>query len=181
MLEQAHIEIIQLNLSGLFDQLKQETTWEQKEIRFMGKTYMQPRLTAWFGSSEYTYSGINHKAQKMTELLIRLKKIAEEKADCEFNSVLLNYYRDGNDSVSWHSDDEKELGEDPIIASMSFGGTRKFKLKAKDKSDKLDILLTDGSLLIMGSGTQRNYLHSIPKSKTYTEPRINITFRKILS
>ena len=168
-------------LKGLFELLRSTTKWEQRVINFMGRRMKEPRLTAWYGTGLYQYSGIKHQPQPMTPLLSKLQKIAEEKAGVSFNSVLLNLYRNGQDSVGWHADNEKELGADPIIASMSFGGTRKFKMKHnRNKEDKLDLFLRDGSLLIMGSGSQLHYRHTVPKSKTYTQPRINITFRKVV-
>ena len=182
MMKQAEIIYIEkMALKGIFGQLKEQTKWEQREINFMGRVMREPRLTAWYGTGLYQYSGIKHQPQEMTPLLSKLKKIAEEASGCEFNSVLLNFYRSGQDSVGWHADNERELGQDPIIASMSFGGTRKFKLKHNtNKEDKLDLFLKDGSLLIMGKGTQLHYKHTVPKSKTLTEPRINITFRKVV-
>ena len=134
MLNKAEIKLTEIKGSylydgeSLFDLLMKETAWEQRTTRIMGKVVAIPRMTAFYGN-EYTYSGIKHEANALTPLLKTLKEIAENAAGVEFNSVLLNLYRDGSDSVSWHSDNEKELGEDPVIASMSFGGTRKFKMK----------------------------------------------------
>ena len=166
-----------------FKSLKDKIKWKQDYIKFFGKSHPLPRLTAWYGdrNKTYTYSGIPMTPNLWNTELLEIKKKVDQYAKINFNSVLLNYYRSGNDSVSWHSDDEKELGDQPIIGSVSFGGTRKFRLRNK-KNKKLihNIELENGSLLIMSGLTQKYWEHEIPKTKKKVEERINLTFRSIL-
>ena len=167
-----------------FETLLNETNWRQDDIKLFGKTYKQPRLTALYGEDgkNYTYSGITMNPLPFTSVLREIKEKVEEVSEEKFNVVLLNLYRDGQDSNGWHSDDEKELGENPVIASVSFGAERKFYLKHKeDKSAKHKIVLENGSLLIMKEQTQRFWKHQIPKTKKNISPRVNLTFRKIIS
>jgi len=167
----------------LFDILLNETNWKQDSITLFGKKYPQPRLTSWCGEidKDYSYSGINMKAEPFTKTLLDIKSRAEELSEEKFNGVLLNLYRNGNDSNGWHSDDEKELGTNPVIASVSLGADRVFKLKHKiDPTAKHDIILENGSLLIMRGETQHFWKHQIPKSKKVDRARINLTFRTIL-
>jgi alkylated DNA repair dioxygenase AlkB len=163
--------------------LKDSINWKQEEITFYGKTYPVPRKTAWYGYEgfSYTYSGISCNPDPWTKELLEIKKDIESFIPEEdFNSVLLNLYRDGNDKVSWHADDEKGLGINPTIASLSLGATRFFDLKHKDNPDlKMRIDLTPGSLVIMTGELQHHWLHQIPLQKTIKEPRINLTFRTI--
>jgi alkylated DNA repair dioxygenase AlkB len=164
------------------DELKQAVNWSQETISMYGKTINVPRLSAWYGEPNlsYEYSGIKSISQYWLPQLKTIKDKVELITKCTFNSVLINLYRDGNDSVDWHSDDELELGKNPTIASISFGEERKFHLKNKlDKNVKTDILLPHGSLLLMCGTTQNHYLHKIAKSKRYMKPRINLTFREI--
>ncbi|MDG2176258.1 MAG: alpha-ketoglutarate-dependent dioxygenase AlkB [Gammaproteobacteria bacterium] len=166
-----------------FIQLVHETPWRHDSLKFAGKIVPVPRLQAWYGNkrSNYGYSGLALNPLPWTPLLTNLK---EKVADCcqtEFNSVLLNYYRDGNDSVAWHSDDENELGEKPIIASLSLGTSRRFDLKhLNNKLPKSSCELSNGSLLVMGKGMQQFWKHQIPKQPGITTGRINLTFRKIV-
>ena len=143
-----------------------------------------PRLTSWFGDSGkgYTYSGIVMSPNDWTDELISIKSKLEEKVEIKFNSLLLNLYKDGNDHVAWHADDEKELGEDVIIASVSFGEKRDFQLRHKTDTtvEKINIPLEHGSLLLMFPPTQENWLHQLPRRKKVNKPRINLTFRKII-
>ena len=130
----------------------------------------------------YTYSGIQMNAKPWTNELLEIKKSIEPLARTQFNSVLINYYRDGRDRVAWHSDDEKELGLNPVIASISFGAERKFKLRHKrfkENQLKHEIILPNGSLLIMSGVTQHHWLHEIPRTAKPIGPRINLTFRVI--
>lgn len=162
-----------------FRLLRQETPWTQGHVTLYGKTHPEPRLTAWYGDHPYTYSGIKRDPLPWTMRLIALKSLVEVVADHEFNSCLLNFYRDGRDSIGFHSDDEPELGPEPTIASLSLGGTRTFILrhKARAHSDmKLD--LGDGDLLVMRGPTQQHWKHGINKV-AHAEPRINLTFRDI--
>jgi alkylated DNA repair dioxygenase AlkB len=168
----------------LFDILFMETDWKEESITLFGKSYKQPRLTAWYGEEgmNYSYSGIKMNAVPFTSTLKKLKSVIENFTQESFNSVLLNLYRDGNDSNGWHSDDEKELGKDPIIASLSLGTARTFKLKHKRKKDtRFNISLDHGSLLIMKSETQHFWKHQVPKSRKVDQARINLTFRRIIS
>ena len=173
-----------LNISNLlYQQLKEKIAWQQDYIKLYGKENPIPRLTAWYGDEgkSYTYSGIKMDPHPWIEPLLQIKKAIEPISQVVFNSVLLNMYRNGKDSVAWHSDDEPELGKNPVIASVSFGGTRRFLLKPKDKNKpiKEEILLTNGSFLLMAGETQKYWLHQIPKTSKKVDPRINLTFRVI--
>jgi alkylated DNA repair dioxygenase AlkB len=156
--------------------------WQQDSIQLYGKKIPLPRLTAWYGEvgKPYTYSGIPMQPHYWTKALLSLKNDVEEVSGVDFTSVLLNLYRNGNDSVAWHADDEKELGKQPIIASLSFGAVRTFQFKHKTKPHlKHKIALQHGSLLLMKGDTQQYWLHQIPKTTQPVEPRINLTFRVI--
>ena len=167
----------------LFQELLSGIKWQQDKMKLYGKEIDLPRLTAWYGDDgkSYTYSGIAMNPDAWTLPLISIKRRIEEVAEVKFNSVLVNLYRSGKDSVSWHSDDEPELGKQPIIGSVSFGEARRFQLRHKlNKSlDKLEITLTPGSLLIMKGSTQHFWQHQIPKSSKSLRERINLTFRII--
>lgn len=167
----------------LFKNLTERINWQQDQISFYGKKIDLPRLTAWYGDPgfKYSYSGIPMNPNPWNEDLIFIKKKIEDIAQCSFSSVLLNLYRDGKDSVSWHQDNEKELGPNPTIGSVSFGATRPFQLKHIERSDlaKVDIPLTDGSFLLMRGTTQHYWKHQIPKTSKEIGQRINLTFRQI--
>ena len=168
----------------LLRELRDTTAWRQESIKLYGKTIQVPRLTAWYGDegTSYIYSGIKNVPLPWTPVLREIKRAVEPPAGVVFNSVLLNRYRTGQDSVSWHADDEPEFGEQPVIASVSFGGTRTFQLKHKKRQElKASVELTHGSLLIMRGGTQANWLHRIPKTARMVEERLNLTFRAILA
>jgi len=168
--------------SVYFDKLMKETEWQQDDIKVFGKIYAQPRLTSLHGEEgkPYTYSGITMHPKPFTPLLKDLKKRVEFETGEAFTTVLLNLYRDGNDSNGWHSDDEKELGTNPVIASVSLGANRKFNLRhKKDSSLKASIELEHGSLLLMKGTTQHYWKHQLPKSIRVHDPRINLTFRVI--
>lgn len=164
-----------------FSSLLKSILWKQEKMNMYGKELMFPRLTAWYGDSDkpYTFSGITLKPNEWTNELIEIKKKIESETEVIFNSVLLNRYRDGNDSISWHTDAEKELGENPVIASVNFGATRKFQLKHINTNEKIDIQLTNGSLLIMQGALQHYWKHQVPKTKKKVGERINLTFRVI--
>jgi alkylated DNA repair dioxygenase AlkB len=160
------------------------TEWRQESIVVWGKKHVQPRLVAWFGDEgkSYSYSGIKLEPKPWNELLLRLRSKTQSISKVEFNSVLLNYYRDGNDSMGFHSDDERELGDTPAIASLSFGAERIFTMKSKSgQLPDIKIRLSSSSLLIMKGDTQKNWKHGIQKSSSPLGPRVNLTFRKILS
>ena len=167
----------------LFDELLHQTPWQQDNIRIFGKTYAQPRLTALFGNDgkSYSYSNITMQPHPWTESLQRIKSHIEKVSGASFSTVLLNLYRDGKDSNGWHADDEKELGINPIIASLSLGAPRSFHLQHKsDKTLKQKIILEHGSLLLMKGTTQHFWKHQIPKTARLVGPRINLTFRTII-
>jgi alkylated DNA repair dioxygenase AlkB len=167
----------------LLKQLLTTTAWRQESIKVYGKLVDVPRLTAWYGDegTGYTYSGIVNDPQPWTPALLEVKRAVEVPAEVTFNSVLLNRYRSGKDSVAWHSDDEDEFGENPVIASASFGGTRTFQLKHKRrKALKASVELTHGSLLVMRGATQHNWVHQIPKTEQDVPERVNLTFRVVL-
>ncbi len=165
------------------DTLRRETEWRHEKITVWGKEHLQPRLTAWYGdaSSNYSYSGLSLERNPWTPTLLQIKTDIEAISGYRFNSVLLNLYRDENDSVGWHSDNETELGRNPVIASLSFGQARTFKMKHKNRPElkTTSIQLTDGSLLLMAGTTQRFWQHAVDKEKKAMEPRINLTFRHI--
>ncbi|MEG4070202.1 alpha-ketoglutarate-dependent dioxygenase AlkB [Microcoleus sp. Pol11C2] len=166
----------------IFAELYGTINWKQEVALLFGKQVAIPRLSAWYGDAgkSYTYSKIKMEPNLWTPTLITIKSKIEAIAGTLFNSVLLNLYRDGKDSVAWHSDDESELGENPAIGSLSFGATRRFMLRHKyQKQTKLEIQLTPGSLLLMKGRTQHFWQHQIPKAAKVTEPRINLTFRKV--
>jgi alkylated DNA repair dioxygenase AlkB len=166
-----------------FATLKSSIQWQQDWIKIAGKTIPIPRLTAWYGdrNTTYTYSGITMVPHPWIDPLLHIKSTIETLAHTCFNSVLLNLYRDGNDSVAWHSDDEPELGRNPVIASLSLGGSRRFMLRHKhDKALTHTLELTHGSGLLMQGSTQHYWLHQVPKTAKPVDPRINLTFRTIL-
>jgi len=167
---------------AIFTQLKNETPWQQDAITVFGKTHPQPRLTALFGNEgkPYSYSNIKMQPHPWNLFLQKIKLYVESVVETNFTTVLLNYYRDGKDSNGWHADNEKELGINPIIASVSFGAERVFQLKHNSIPDlKQNIVLEHGSLLIMKGTTQRFWKHQIPKTAKPIGPRINLTFRVI--
>jgi alkylated DNA repair dioxygenase AlkB len=158
--------------------------WQQDRLRIAGKEIPVPRLQCWMGdkASDYSYSGLRLKPQPWQPPVLDIRSKVEEIAGLTFNSALLNFYRNGQDSVAWHADDEIELGCSPIIVSVSIGADRIFELKPKQslKRQKYQILLKSGSILIMGNTLQNNYLHQLPKVKGLNEPRVNLTFRNIV-
>jgi alkylated DNA repair dioxygenase AlkB len=166
----------------IFEKLKNEIPWQQDEIRVYGKIHPQPRLTALFGNEgkSYSYSNIKMQPHPWTMLLQKIKSRIESISETNFTTVLLNQYRDGKDSNGWHADNEKELGRNPIIASVSFGTERVFQLKHNSILGlKQNILLEHGSLLLMKGTTQHFWKHQIPKTAKPVGSRINLTFRVI--
>ena len=167
----------------LFNTLRKEIQWQQDNIKLFGKTYKQPRLTALYAENEkpYSYSNITMYPESFFKELEQIKSDIEEKIAHKFTTCLANLYRTGNDSNGWHSDNEKELGRNPVIASLSLGATRSFQLKHKtDSSQRFNIELPSGSLLIIKGTTQEFWKHRIPKTKKHVGERINLTFRTIL-
>ncbi|MGZ3872279.1 MAG: alpha-ketoglutarate-dependent dioxygenase AlkB family protein [Mucilaginibacter sp.] len=156
--------------------------WQQQVITMYGKQMLTPRLTAWYGDagSDYAFSGTKFDPLPWTDELLEIKQTVETITQTKFNSVLLNYYRNGNDSVAWHSDDEYELGIKPVIASVSFGQTRRFDVRQKtDHQTKYAIDLENGSLFLMKGDLQHNWEHRIAKSTKPLKERVNLTFRII--
>lgn len=167
---------------SLFGEIKSQTPWRQDTIRLFGKTFQQPRLTALYGKNgqAYTYSGIRMEPLPFTPLLEDLLHRVSIAAGENFTTCLLNLYRDGSDSNGWHADDEPELGNNPVIASLSLGASRKFHLKHRRiKSQRVRMNLESGSLLLMAGTTQHHWLHQVPKTKRPVGPRINLTFRRL--
>ena len=165
--------------------LKETMEWEQPSIKLWGKLISVPRLTAWYGDPEatYKYSGIINLPKPWTKDLLKIKSVVEQASGHQYNSVLLNYYRDGSDHMSWHADDEKSLGENPVIASVSFGEVRKFGVKHRyDKNlESLSFELGNGSLVLMKGEMQEFWHHRIHPTKKLLGPRINLTFRKVFT
>jgi alkylated DNA repair dioxygenase AlkB len=167
---------------ALFEALRAEIPFAQRPIRVMGRTVMQPRLSAWIGDAgtAYTYSGVLNEPAAWPSALRSLRSRVSERAAQPFNSVLCNLYRDGSDSMGFHADAERELGPEPVIASISLGATRRFQLRhRRDSGDRMDLELHDGSLLIMRGALQQHYRHAVPKQRGVIAPRINLTFRLI--
>ena len=161
--------------------LMDEIEWKQESMNMYGRTIPFPRLTSWYGESDkpYSFSGITLSPHPWSKELLEIKKDIEPLSNVEFNSVLLNRYRNGNDSISWHTDAEKELGKNPVIASVNFGAERTFQLRHRDTKERIDIILKHGSLLIMLGELQHFWQHQVPKTKKVKTERINLTFRVI--
>lgn len=168
---------------GYLQVLRDSIAWRQEAIRLFSRELPQPRLTAWYGDAGaiYTYSGLTNHPLPWTPELLAIKACCEAVAETEFNSVLLNYYRDGQDSMGWHQDNEPELGDHPIIASVSFGATRRFQFRHKKRKDlaPITVELEHGSLLLMQGTTQTYWKHQVPKTAQPVGARINLTFRLI--
>ena len=164
-------------------QLSKNIQWKNDESVIFGKHYITRRKTAWYGDRafNYTYSKIKRTALPWTNELLEIKHIVENNESTKFNSCLLNLYHDGDDGMGWHSDNEKELIRDGVIASVSLGAERKFSFKHKKNKEKIDLILGNGSLLVMKEQIQTHWMHQLPKSKKIKEPRINLTFRTIFS
>ncbi|MGC1204969.1 MAG: alpha-ketoglutarate-dependent dioxygenase AlkB [Flavobacteriaceae bacterium] len=165
-----------------FKSLLNNLSWKEDTIKVFGKTYLQPRLTAFYADNTktYKYSNIIMMPNVFDGELLKIKRSIEAKLKIEFTSCLANLYRDGKDSNGWHADNEKELGTNPIIASVSFGAERVFRFKHRyDKALKNKLTLENGSLLLMKGETQHNWLHQIPKTQKPIGKRINLTFRII--
>ena len=164
----------------LYRILHEKIDWRHDQIKIFGKLYWQPRLTAFYASNKknYSYSSLKMEPLPFFDELKRVKKDIEKFTQTNFTSCLANLYRDGNDSNGWHADDEKELGKNPTIASLSLGQARFFKFRnKKDHQLKKKILLEPGSLLLMKGETQHCWQHEIPKTKKIVDERINLTFR----
>lgn len=167
---------------GYYEKLMQNIAWQNDEAVIFGKRYVTKRKVAWYGdnSFDYTYSNTTKRALPWTQELLELKTLVEEKCGSRFNSCLLNLYHDGSEGMAWHSDDEKALGKNTVIASVSLGAARKFAFKHKHTSEKREIALDNGSLLVMKGTTQTHWLHRLPPTVKVKHPRINLTFRTIV-
>ena len=170
-----------LNLH-LLNYLLNELNWKSGEIKLFGKVYPIPRKQVYFSDNglSYSYSGKELIIDAWDENVLNMKRRLQALLNVEFNACLSNLYRNGQDSNGWHSDNEKELGTNPIIASVSFGATRRFDLKHQSNKQKLSFQLTSGSLLVMGGEMQHFWKHQIPKQKNINDPRVNLTFRQVL-
>jgi alkylated DNA repair dioxygenase AlkB len=172
------------NAGELFEALMREAAWEQHELRLFGRTVRAPRLSAWYAEPgcDYRYSGLELRARPFSDTLLGIRARIAALTGHAFNSVLLNLYRDGNDAMGWHSDDERELGPDPLIASVSLGATRRFLLRHRIRKDmRLALDLEDGGLLVMEPPLQRHWKHAVARTKRAVGPRINLTWRDIRS
>jgi alkylated DNA repair dioxygenase AlkB len=164
-----------------FAVLQRETPWRQHVITLYGRAITSPRLSAWYGDSDavYSYSGLRLEPAPWTPTLRMVRERVEQLAAACFNSVLLNLYRDGQDSMGWHSDDEPELGRNPVIASVSLGAARRFLMQHKKRRLRVDLRLEDGDVLVLGGATQHYWRHHVPKTRQPVGSRINLTFRAI--
>ncbi len=155
--------------------------WETHFVQIFGRKIPSPRLSSWHGDAHcsYRYSKVRYEPKAWTKPLTAMRDQLASAGIGEFNCVLANFYRSGADSMGWHSDSEPELGPDPLIASISLGAPRRFCLRHKASSEKTELLLTSGSLLVMADGAQQNYQHALPKMAHIGSPRVNLTFRQI--
>lgn len=159
-----------------------ETAWRHEEITVVGRRVMQPRLTAWQGDpgTDYTYSGLTLTPGAWSASVVEVRAVVERLAGAPFDSVLLNLYRDGRDSMGWHADDEATLGHEPVIASVSFGARRRFVLRRRDDpKTRVEIEPAHGSVIVMCGRTQHEWLHHVPKTARPVGPRVNLTFRRL--
>jgi alkylated DNA repair dioxygenase AlkB len=172
--------------SAIHERLIDEVAWEQGRVRFFGKLVAEPRLSAWFGERDYTYSGRTVKRAPFPPTIASLLRRVEAATNATFNAVLVNRYRDGRDGMGFHSDDEPELGPRPLIASLSFGVARRFVLEKKRAgareraASRFEVELGHGDLLVMGGACQTLYRHAVPKQPRVQGERINLTFRRIV-
>ena len=174
--------IEQNEASILYDILLDSIKWQRDSVKMFGKTHILNRKMAWYGDSDkkYSYSGISRSPISWTSELSKIKQRCETLCLHSFNSCLLNYYQDGIQGMGWHADNEKELGNNPIIASVSLGAVRTFRCKHRMSNHTIDIVLEPGSLLIMKGSMQHNWVHSLPISRRIKDARINCTFRTII-
>ncbi len=167
----------------LMSALSEDVEWTQRSIRMGARIIPQPRLTAWFGEpgATYTYSGLTLDPAPFPPAVAEIRAAVEDECGARFNGVLLNLYRDGADSMGWHADAERELGKDPLIASVSLGASRRFVLRHRKRAaPAVEFELGGGSLLVMGGTTQHHWRHGIPKTRRAVGPRVNLTFRRIV-
>lgn len=165
----------------LFQTVMDAVDWKQEVLTLYGRRIPQPRLSAWYGDAAYAYSGLKLAPRPWPDVLADLRDRCTELAEAPFNSVLANLYRDGGDSMDWHSDDEASLGPAPVIASVSLGFPRRFQMRRKDKrGEAICTMLGDGDVLVMSGCCQVDWLHRLPKTKKPVGPRINLTFRNVV-
>ena len=166
----------------IFIRLLNDLAWQEEQIVIVGKRVKVPRLVCWYGDSEavYRYSGTIHQPLSWTEDLLEIKQQLEQVCGHTFNSVLANLYRDGNDSMGWHADKEKELGINPYIASLNLGEERMFRIRHNKTRSTLDLILQQGDVLLMGGSLQHHWRHCVPKTAKEKKPRINLTFRRVI-
>ncbi|VAW85344.1 Alkylated DNA repair protein AlkB [hydrothermal vent metagenome] len=167
--------------TSLYVRLCNDVSWQEESIMLFGQVRKVPRLIAFYGDEAvtYTYSKRLHTATRWSDVLLSLKGRIEAMTKERFNSVLCNYYRDGGDAMGWHADNERELGVDPFIASLSFGVTRKFKVRHNRTKEQYSLMLEGGSLLLMSGKFQQHWQHSMPRSRKIHDGRINLTFRQV--
>ena len=165
-----------------FNQIETENDWEQPEITIFGNTVLEPRLSTWHNElgEGYKYSGVMRRAQPFSELLSDIRNRCAEVTNATFNSVLVNFYRNGQDGLGWHSDNEACNGLEPTIASVSLGATRRFDMRHRKTGETIKIQLESGSLLVMAGKSQQCWVHQVAKTKLVHEPRINLTFRCVI-
>lgn len=163
--------------------LSVQTPWSQPQIKLYGRSIAVPRLVAWYGDADahYRYSGFTHEPLAWTPLLADIRLRLQQQVGQHLNGVLLNYYRDGQDAMGWHSDDERELGQQPLVVSLNLGATRRFDFRRKGTSRiEYSISLEHGSLLVMSGLTQHYWQHQIARTRKVCAPRLNLTFRQII-
>ena len=166
----------------LLNELIATNQWEQQTLLMYGKFVDEPRLSTWHSDGQtYTYSGKARTAQPWTSTLTQLRKSCEEQIQHTFNGVLVNFYRDGNDYLGWHSDDELVNGPEPLIASISLGAERRFDMRHRETGEVATTMLSHGSLLVMSGLSQQCWEHRIPKMPRLTDPRVNLTFRRLVA
>lgn len=166
---------------SLFRAVREDIAWRQESIRLFGRQVLQPRLTAWFADPgvRYAYSGLDLSPKAFPPVLDKLRHSLQLASGHEFNAVLLNAYRDGRDSMGWHADDEAELGPAPVIASISVGAVRNFRVRARGGGRSVALPLAHGSLLLMSGDSQKDFQHAVPKTRKPVGLRVNLTFRRV--
>ena len=168
---------------GWLSEISAQTPWAQPQIKLYGRSIAVPRLVAWYGDADahYRYSGFTHEPLAWTPLLADIRQRVQQQVGQRLNGVLLNYYRDGQDAMGWHSDDERELGQQPLVVSLNLGATRRFDFRRKGTSRiEYSISLEHGSLLVMSGLTQHYWQHQIARTRKVRAPRLNLTFRQII-
>ncbi len=164
----------------LLAQWRSGLAWQQSRIRIAGVERPIPRLNAWYGDHEYRYSGVRFPPRPFPEALDALRRCVVQATGYCFNAALVNLYRDGRDSVAWHADDERELGNNPVVASVSLGATRTFRLRHNRTRQTLKLALASGMLLVMAGPMQHHWQHCLPKEPAVADDRLNVTFRCIV-